>query len=287
MTTHALPSSAGVGLKPEHYRDVMNTPDGAGLWVEVHPENYMTDGGPRRAWLDAIRQIHAVSLHGVGLSLAGGEALNTDHLTRWGELIARFEPAQISEHVAWSVGEGTYFADLLPTPATREALDRLTANIDRMQNALGRKILIENPSLYVALKGDMGEPEFLTEACQRTGCGLLLDVNNVFVSANNIGISAEDYIDAIPGGLIGEVHLAGHAPDAVMGDALLIDDHGAPVAPEVWTLYERLIARVGAKPTLIERDTNIPAFAELAAEVRSANTIMERVAARPTELADA
>lgn len=287
MTTHALPSSAGVGLKPEHYRDVMTTPEGAGLWVEVHPENYMTDGGPRRAWLEAIRQTHAVSLHGVGLSLAGGEALDAEHLARWRELIARFEPAQISEHVAWSVGDGTYFADLLPTPATHEALDRLTANIDRMQNALGRKILIENPSLYVALKGDMGEPEFLTEACRRTGCGLLLDVNNVFVSANNIGLSAEDYIDTIPGDLIGEVHLAGHAPDAVMGKALLIDDHGAPVAPEVWTLYERLIARVGAKPTLIERDTNIPAFAELAAELQTANAIMERVAAPPVELAHA
>jgi len=156
-----------------------------------------------------------------------------------------------------------------------------------MQNALGRKILIENPSLYVALKGDMGEPEFLTEACKRTGCGLLLDVNNVFVSANNIGISAEDYIDTIPGDLIGEVHLAGHAPDTVMGDALLIDDHGAPVAPEVWALYERLVARVGAKPTLIERDTNIPAFSDIAAEAQIANAILRQVAIKPAELAHA
>lgn len=287
MTRSVLPSRAGVGLKPEHYRDVMQAPEGDGLWVEVHPENYMTDGGPRRAWLEMIRGKCAVSLHGVGMSLAGGEALYEGHLARWREVITQFEPAQISEHVAWSVRDGTYFADLLPTPATREALDRLAANIDRMQTALGRGILIENPSLYVALKGDMGEPEFLTEACKRTGCSLLLDVNNVFVSANNIGISAEKYIDTIPGELIGEVHLAGHAPDPVMGAALLIDDHGAPVSQEVWALYERLITRVGSKPTLIERDTNIPAFAELTGEAALANGIMTRVGREARDLAHA
>lgn len=285
MTFHALPSSGGVGLKPEHYRDVMQSPKGKGLWVEVHPENYMTGGGPRRAWLELIRSRHAVSLHGVGMSLAGDAPLDADHLERWREVVARFEPAQISEHVAWSVRDGVYFADLLPTPATHEALARLTANIDRMQSALGRRILIENPSAYVKLKGDMAEPEFLVEACERSGCGILLDVNNVFVSANNIGINAASYVDAIPGALIGEVHLAGHAPDAIMGERLLIDDHGAPVAPEVWALYERLIARVGPKPTLIERDTNIPAFAELAGEVAIANGIMKRAGKKAKELA--
>jgi len=274
MTSNALPSSAGIGLKPEHYRDVLEAPAESGLWVEVHPENYMTDGGPRRAWLELIRRDSAVSLHGVGLSLAGDAPLDAEHLGRWREVIAQFEPARISEHVAWSTRDGTYFADLLPTPATREALDRLTTNIDRMQTALGRAILIENPSAYVKLKGDMAEPAFLVEACKRTGCGILLDVNNVFVSANNIGIDARAYLDAIPGELIGEVHLAGHAPDAIMGEALLIDDHGAPVAPQVWDLYRRLIARVGPKPTLIERDTNIPAFEDLAAEMAIANGIM-------------
>ncbi len=276
MTTDRLPSLTGIGLKPEHYRDVMNAPNEGGLWVEVHPENYMTDGGPRRAWLEVIRAGRPVSLHGVGMSLAGDEPLDKAHLARWRELIKRYQPAMISEHVAWSARDGTYFADLLPTPATNEALDRLTANIDHMQTALGRSILIENPSLYVDLKGEMTEPEFLVEACKRTGCGLLLDVNNVFVSANNIGRGTEDYLDAIPGDLIGEIHLAGHAPDPIMGERLLIDDHGAPVAPEVWRLYERLIERVGPKPTLIERDTNIPAFAELAAEVETANAILER-----------
>lgn len=274
MTTRQLPAHAGVGLKPEHYRDVMNAPDGNGLWVEVHPENYMTDGGPRRAWLELIRARCPVSLHGVGLSLAGEEALDAGHLARWRDLIDQFDPAMISEHVAWSVREGTYFADLLPTPATQEALNRLTANIDRMQNALGRTILIENPSLYVALKGEMDEPDFLVEACRRTGCGLLLDVNNVFVSAHNLGRDADAYLNAIPGELIGEVHLAGHAEDPAMGAALLIDDHGAPITPEVWALYERLIARVGPKPTLIERDTNIPAFTDLAGEMAQANQII-------------
>jgi len=274
MTSPQLPSCAGVGLKPEHYRDVMASPKDGDLWVEVHPENYMTDGGPRRAWLEVIRARHQLSLHGVGLSLAGDEAADPAHLERWRELIDRFDPAMISEHVAWSVQDGTYFADLLPTPATNEALDRLTANIDRMQSALGRTILIENPSLYVALKGEMDEPDFIVEACNRTGCGILLDVNNVFVSANNIGRDAEAYVDAIPAQLIGEVHLAGHAPDPIMGETLLVDDHGAPVAPEVWQLYERLIARVGPKPTLIERDTNIPLFAELAAEAEHANAIL-------------
>jgi len=276
MTIDRLPSFTGVGLKPEHYRDVMNAPSDGGLWVEVHPENYMTDGGPRRAWLEVIRKDRALSLHGVGMSLAGDEPLDKAHLARWREMITQFQPAMISEHVAWSVRDGIYFADLLPTPATHEALARLTNNIDRMQTALGRTILIENPSLYVDLKGEMGEPEFLVEACKRSGCGLLLDVNNVFVSANNIDRDAHDYLDAIPGDLVGEIHLAGHAPDPIMGQALLIDDHGAPVTPEVWALYERLIGRIGPKPTLIERDTNIPDFSELSAEMQTANGILHK-----------
>lgn len=270
----SLPSSAGFGLKPEYYRDVMESPRGTDLWVEVHPENYMTPGGPRRAWLKLIRERSAVSLHGVGLSLAGDEPLDPTHLKRWAELINFIEPAQISEHVAWSVRDGVYFADLLPAPATREAMDRLCTNIDRMQAALGRRILIENPSHYMALKGDMEEPEFLIEACRRSGCGLLLDVNNVYVSARNIGRDAEAYLDTIPGDLIGEIHLAGHAPDPVLGDSLLIDSHGAPVIDNVWCLYQDLIARVGPKPTLIERDANLPPFGELMGEVAQANSIL-------------
>jgi len=274
MTSSALPQNAGVGLKPEHYRDVMEAPLDKGLWVEVHPENYMTDGGPRRAWLEVIRGHRALSLHGVGLSLAGAEPLDKHHLARWGELVRQFEPASISEHVAWSVQDGTYFADLLPAPATRAALTQLTDNIDQMQNALGRTILIENPSLYMNLKGEMDEADFIVEACNQSGCGMLLDVNNVFVTANNIGRNAGAYVDAIPADLIGEVHLAGHAPDPVLGDALLIDNHGAPIAQPVWDLYQRLIRRVGPKPTLIERDANIPPFEELMVEVDHANALL-------------
>ncbi len=274
--TNRLPQSAGVGLKPEHYRDVMEMPPESELWLEVHPENYMTDGGPRRAWLEVLRDHRAVSLHGVGLSLAGDEPLDEAHLARWREMISRFEPAMISEHVAWSVRDGTYFADLLPAPATREALNRLVANIDRMQNALGRSILIENPAQYIALKGDMDLSDFIVEACRRTGCGILLDVANVYVGSNNLGFDAEAFVDGVPAKLIGEVHLAGHSPDSVLGDKLLIDSHDTPIVDPVWKLYERLIARVGAKPTLIERDSNIPPFAELMGEVEHANSIMNR-----------
>lgn len=277
MTSDVLPQKAGVGLKPEHYRDVMEAPLDEGLWVEVHPENYMTAGGPRRAWLEMISKQRAVSFHGVGLSLAGDEPLDETHLARWRELVDHFNPTQISEHVAWSVRDGVHYSDLLPAPATRVALNRLVENIDRMQSALGRRILIENPSHYIALKGDMDEPEFIVEACTRTGCGILLDVNNVFVSERNIGRDAQAYLDAIPANLIGEIHMAGHSPDSILGEALLIDSHDAPIIEDVWNLFEHLVARVGPKPTLIERDANIPPFAELMGEVTHANSILKRI----------
>ncbi len=269
------PLRAGVGLKPDHYRAALeagggdppsSTDDLEGFWLEVHPENYMTPGGPRLPWLDAIAARWPVSLHGVGASLGGAEPVDAGHLECLKALVDRVRPALVSEHVAWSGWGGTYFADLLPLPATREALDRLVANIDQMQTALGRPILIENPALYLSLHGDLEEPELLVEACRRTGCGLLLDVNNVFVSATNLGRDPVAYLDAIPADLVGEIHLAGHAPDARLGDALLIDSHGAPVAEAVWRLYEHALARLGPKPTLIERDANLPPFPELMAE---------------------
>lgn len=264
---------AGLGLKPEYYRNVMSAPD-PDLWVEVHPENYMTDGGPRLAWLEAIRGRRPLSLHGVGMSLASDEVIDFDHLQRWKALVDRFEPDLVSEHVAWSAKDGVYFADLLPTPATNAALDHLSANISRMQDGLGRPILIENPSLYVDLKGEMSEPEFLVEVCRRTGCGLLLDVNNVFVTAHNLGRDAKSYLDAIPGALIGEIHLAGHRPDENLGEALLIDSHDEAVNEEVWALYEYLLSKVGPKPTLIERDSNLPSFDDLMREVRRAQSLL-------------
>lgn len=258
--------TAGLGFKPEHFDEAMAC-RAVGLWFEVHPENYMVAGGPRLAMLQALRRDHELSLHGVGLSLAADADPDPAHLARLKALVDRFSPFVVSEHLAWSAWQGAYNPDLLPFPRTRAALDRLAANIDRTQAALGRAILVENPSLYMPMEGhDLEEVEFLLELVRRTGCGLLVDVNNVFVSARNLGFSPEAYLDAIPGSAIGEIHLAGHTPDGRLGERLLIDTHGAPVAEAVWRLYERLVARVGARPTLIERDEDIPSFGDLLSE---------------------
>lgn len=258
--------AAGLGLKPQHYADAISD-TAAGAWFEVHPENYMCDGGPRHTALAEVRDRHPLSLHGVGLSLAGDEAPDETHLARLRHLVDRYEPFVVSEHLAWSRRAGAYRPDLLPFPRTQAALARIVRHIDRTQEALGRRILIENPSLYLTLEGhDYSETDFLVSLCRRTGCGLLLDINNVYVSANNLAYSAEAYIDAIPEALVGEIHLAGHAPDPALGADLLVDTHGAPVDDAVWRLYRRLIARTGPRPTLIERDDNIPAYADLAAE---------------------
>ncbi|WP_304186312.1 DUF692 domain-containing protein [Phenylobacterium aquaticum] len=266
--------TAGLGLKPQHYAEALAC--GAdGLWFEVHPENYMAEGGPRLAWLDAIRADHPLSLHGVGLSLAADEAPDEAHLSALRRLVDRYQPFVVSEHLAWSTRRGAYAPDLLPFPRTRPALARVADNIGRMQDALGRTVLIENPSLYMPLKGhDLSETEFLAELVRATGCGLLVDVNNVAVSAHNLGYSATAYLDALPAAAIGEIHLAGHARDERLGEALLIDTHGAPVAEPVWALFERLVDRIGPRPTLIERDDNIPAFAELLAERDRAHAML-------------
>lgn len=259
------PSFAGVGLKSEHYRAALESTV-EGLWFEVHPENYMVAGGPRLAWLDAIRARRPISFHGVAASLAGPDPLDEAHLKRLRALVSRFEPALISEHVAWSAAGGVYYGDLFPLPYTQEAARHLIDRIDQFQSALGRRILIENPASYLALRCDMSESAFLAEVCAHSGCGLLLDVNNIFVSANNTGFDARAYVDAIDGALIGEVHIAGHEADAASGRALLIDSHAAPVAAPVWALYERLIARIGPRPTLLERDARVPPFSELMEE---------------------
>ena len=258
--------SAGLGLKPQHFEAALAAP-ADGLWFEVHPENYMVAGGPRLAWLETIRSRHPVSLHGVAMSLAADADPDTEHLERLAALVDRIEPFIVSEHLAWSAWEGAYRPDLLPFPRTREALARIAANIGRVQDVLGRRIAIENPSHYLRIDGhEWSEIDFLTTLAERTGCGLLLDVNNVFVSGRNLGYSAEAYIDAFPTRFIEEVHLAGHTPDPALGERLLVDSHDAPIAPAVWALYERLIARIGPRPTLIERDDNLPAFDELVAE---------------------
>ncbi len=267
-------SSAGLGLKPEHYEEALACP-AEGLWFEVHAENYMVEGGPRLAWLEAIRARHPVSLHGVSLSLAADAPPDAAHLERLAALADRIAPALVSEHLAWSAWRGVYHPDLLPFPRSQEALLRVVQNIARTQDALKRPIAIENPSHYLRIEGhDWGEIEFLTELARRTGCGLLLDVNNVYVSARNLDFSAEDYLDAFPGAAVMEVHLAGHSPDPRLGQALLVDSHDAPIAPAVWVLYERLIARIGPRPTLIERDDQLPPFAELLEERKRAHALL-------------
>ncbi len=272
--------TAGLGLKPQHFDAALACP-ADGLWFEVHPENYMVAGGPHLAWLEAIRAHHAISLHGVALSLAADAEPDPAHLTRLTELACRVQPALISEHLAWSTWRGVYHPDLLPFPRTDEALVRVTVNVSRTQDALQRRIAIENPSHYLHMEGHArDEIDFLTELARRTGCGLLLDINNVYVSARNLGYSAEAYLDAFPGESVMEIHLAGHTPDPNLGAALLVDSHDAPVAPEVWALYARLIARIGARPTLIERDDNLPDFATLFAERQRADAMLRTPLAR-------
>ncbi|RAS35396.1 DUF692 domain-containing protein [Paraburkholderia bryophila] len=257
---------AGLGLKPDHYAQAHDC-NADGLWFEVHPENYMVDGGPRLAWLDAIRSRHPLSLHGVSLSLAADSAPDAVHLQRLRALADRVEPALVSEHLAWSTWRGAYHPDLLPFPRTREALVRIADNIARTQDALARRIAIENPTHYLRLDGhDMDELTFLGELCRTTGCGLLLDVNNVYISAHNVGFDAASYLDAVPAEAVMEIHLAGHSRDAHAAATLLIDSHDAPVADDVWSLYGYLIERIGARPTLIERDDHIPPFDDLLTE---------------------
>jgi hypothetical protein len=266
--------TAGLGLKPQHFDAALACP-ADGLWFEVHPENYMVAGGPRLAWLEAIRARHAISLHGVSLSLAADAEPDPEHLARLAGLARRVEPALVSEHLAWSTWRGAYHPDLLPFPRTGEALARIADNISRTQDALRRRIAIENPSHYLKMDGHAwDEIDFLAELARRSGCGLLLDVNNVYVSARNLGYSAEDYVDDFPGEPVMEIHLAGHTPDPNLGKALLVDSHDAPVAPEVWILYERLIRRIDIRPTLIERDDKLPDFATLFTERQRADAVL-------------
>ena len=256
--------AAGLGFKPQHFHEAVASP-AADLWFEVHAENYMVAGGPRLAMLETLRHERPLSLHGVGMSLAGAADPDPDHLNALKRLVDRFEPALVSEHLAWSRLDGRCFPDLLPVPRTNEVLARCAANIGRVQDALGRQILIENPTHYLALRDhSWSETSFLGELARRSGCGLLIDVNNVAVGAHNLGYDPVGWLDEIPAKHIGEIHLAGHSLDTE--GTLLIDSHDEPVSEQVWDLHAKLVERIGRRPTLIERDGNVPSFAELMAE---------------------
>jgi hypothetical protein len=268
---------AGTSFKHEHLPAILADGKPAGFF-EVHAENYMGAGGPPHRALQTIRQDHPVSLHGVCMSIGGPQPLDKLHLARFKALVDRYEPALVSEHLAWSTHETTYFNDLLPLPYTKATLSRVCDHIDEVQQAIGRPLLLENPSSYVAYRqSTMSETEFIAAVAQRTGCGLLLDVNNVVVSATNHGYSPLAYLDDFPLACVGEIHLAGHAEQADdEGELLLIDSHDAPVADAVWELYEIVIARCGPIPTLIEWDSNIPEWPRLKAEAAAAQAILDR-----------
>ncbi len=275
MYIPSLPLTAGIGFKPQHFEDL--AAPGAVSWLEIHAENYMFEGGPRRAMLAELSGRFPISAHGVGLSIGGEGSLSSDHLKRLHTLMDWLKPAQFSEHLAWSSHGDAYYNDLLPLPYTTTTLDTVCAHIDQVQQFLGRQMLLENPSSYLAFaESEMSETDFLRQVQQRTGCGMLLDINNVFISATNLGLSANAYLDEYPVDHVGEIHLAGYdAQTTPDGAPLLIDSHGAPVADPVWALYARTIARIGSRPTLIEWDNDVPDFPTLEAEAARASAILE------------
>jgi uncharacterized protein len=270
------PVAVGIGLRATHIDEVIDRRP-AIAWLEVHAENYMRNG-PALRRLERIRETYPISLHGVGLSLGSAEEVDSDHLRRLRALVDLSAPMLVSEHLSWSVSAGVYLNDLLPLPYTEEALAIVARNVEITQEALGRQILIENPSRYLSFRhSSIAEPEFLTALARRTGCGLLFDVNNVFVTCTNLGLDAARYLDAIPAETVGEVHLAGHSRVVRDGIAMLIDDHASRVAPPVWELYRRAVARIGAVPTLVEWDKALPSFAVLLSEARAAAVAAEQM----------
>lgn len=275
----SIPDRGGLGLKAEHYRDILVSKPDIGFF-EIHAENYMGDGGPPHRYLTAIREDYPISLHGVGLSIGGRRPLDRDHLQRLQALHKRYEPGLFSEHLAWSTHDSGYLCDLLPLPYTFETLRRVCDHIDETQDVMGRQMLLENPSSYLSFEeSSYSEAQFIGEIVRRTGCGLLLDVNNVFISAVNLKSSPADYIAAYPLSHVQEIHVAGHdVTSDDVGDPLLIDSHGAAVASAVWDLYASVVAQTGALPTLIERDNNVPALDALVAEAHQADRLMSDIA---------
>jgi len=278
-----LPNRPGIGYKPQHFNEIMQ--DATPVeWLEIHAENYMGDGGRPLAQLRALAEKFAFSVHGVGLSIGGEGSLDKDHLDRLKHLVDWLKPARFSEHLAWSTHESHFLNDLLPLPYTEKTLARVVSHIDQVQDSVGRQMLLENPSNYLAFaETTMPEYDFLAEIAQRTGCGLLFDVNNVFVSATNQKTDPISYIDAFPLKYVGEIHLGGHDVDEDdSGAPLLIDSHGAEVVDPVWALYDYTISKTGPLPSLIEWDTDVPDWPVLAAEADRAAKVLDKYAAKVT-----
>ncbi len=271
-----LPDAPGVGYKPQHFSDIAEKP-GTVEWLEIHAENYMGDGGRPIAQLRHLAERFSFSVHGVGLSIGGEGPLDTEHLARLKHLVGWLKPASFSEHLAWSTHDAAFLNDLLPLPYTEATLKRVADHIDEVQDVVGTRMLLENPSSYLAFEeSTLSETDFLREIAKRTGCGLLLDVNNVFVSATNLGTDPQSYIDAFPLELVGEIHLAGHDEDHDdHGAPLLIDSHGREVAEPVWALYDYTLQKAGPKPSLIEWDNDVPDWPVLEAEAARAAKMLQ------------
>lgn len=270
--------TAGIGLRAPHYRYLLEQRP-ALAFLEVHSENYFGDGGAPLHYLERARELYPVSLHGVGLSIGSSDPLDRVYLARLRRLIGRVEPFLVSDHLCWCSIDGVYLNDLLPLPYTEAVLDHVCARVNEAQELIGRELLIENPSSYLQFaESSIPEWEFLAEIARRTGCGLLLDVNNVYVSSVNHGWDAQRYLAALPACAVREIHLAGHSVHRHAGEEILIDTHGAPVAEPVWDLYRDSLRRIGARPTLIERDNNLPALAELVDEAQRAERLTTGVA---------
>lgn len=276
-----LPLRAGIGLKARHYADVLAAAErgAAPAWAEVHPQNYFGAGGPPHRWLTAIADLIPISFHSVGLSLGSVAGVDCDELDALVRLCDRYQPAMVSDHLSWSSTPHDKFPDLLPIPYTDAALDHFAAEVGRVQDRLRRPILIENPSRYLAYARDgWDEASFLRELCRRSGCGLLLDINNIEVSAFNLGLDPAPWLDAIDPALVGEIHIAGHAvKDDGEGGRIAIDDHGSPVREHCWTLLARFLRRAGPRPVLVEWDSDVPDFAVLMAEALRADALLEPV----------
>ena len=272
-----VPAGAGIGLRSAHHEALVRERPAVG-WIEVHTENYFHDGGPHLAALEKARELYPLSLHGVGMGLGSSDPLDRTHLAHVARAIARFEPTLVSEHACWGSHAGEHFNDLLPLPYTEEAVAYLAARVIQVQDVLGRQILIENLSCYLAFSSSrLTEWEFLAALVERSGCGLLLDVNNAYVNSVNVGLDARAFIDGLPSGAVQEIHLAGHTRRRVGERTLLLDDHGSRVPEAVWQLYDHAIRRFGAVPTLIEWDTNLPELSVLAEEAAQAGNRMEGV----------